>query len=60
MPIAVVAFEPVNRTHRRRTVGAIEELICAVEPPGGSEPPRPGFQLAGFVDSIVQFGLSRW
>jgi pimeloyl-ACP methyl ester carboxylesterase len=59
MPIAVVPPVPENRTHQRRTADAVVALTGAVELPGCPEPPRPGFQPAGFVDSIVQFGLSR-
>lgn len=59
MPVAVVPADPENRTHQRRTVDAIKELTGATELAGCPEPPRPAFQPAGFVDSIVQFGLSR-
>ena len=59
MPLAVVPCVPANRTHQRRTVDALLALTGAVELPGCPEPPRPGFQPAGFVNSIVQFGLSR-
>ncbi len=60
MPVAVLPSEPENRTHQRRTATAVRDLTGAVELPGCPEPPRPGFQADGFVDSIVQFGLSRW
>jgi pimeloyl-ACP methyl ester carboxylesterase len=59
MPVAVLAAVPENRTHQRRTVDAIKDLTGAVELDGCPEPPRPGFQPGGFIDSIVQFGLSR-
>ena len=59
MPVAVVPCVPEDRTHQRRTDDALVALTGAVELPGCPVPPRPGFQPAGFVESIVQFGLSR-
>jgi pimeloyl-ACP methyl ester carboxylesterase len=59
MPVAVVPCVPENRTHQRRTVDALKDFTGAVELAGCPEPPRPGFQPDGFIDSIVQFGLSR-
>lgn len=59
IPVAVVAAVPENRMHQRQTVDAIKDRTGAVELDGCPEPPRPGFQPAGFVDSVVQFGLSR-
>jgi hypothetical protein len=59
MPIAVVPAVPDNPMHQRRTVDALLTLTGAVELPGCPEAPRPGFQAGGFVNSVVQFGLSR-
>jgi pimeloyl-ACP methyl ester carboxylesterase len=59
MPVAVLASVPEDRTHRRRTVDAVKDRTGAIELDGCPLPPQPGFQPGGFVDSIVQFGLSR-
>jgi hypothetical protein len=59
MPVAVVPAVPDNPTHQRHTVDAVKALTNAVELDGCPEPPRPTFQPAGFVDSVVQFGLTR-
>lgn len=59
MPVAVVPSVPDNPTHQRHTVDAVKALTNAVELDGCPEPPRPTFQPAGFVDSVVQFGLTR-
>jgi pimeloyl-ACP methyl ester carboxylesterase len=59
MPVAVVPAVPEDRMHQRRTVDALEDVTGAVELDGCPLPPRPEFQPDGFIDSIVQFGLSR-
>jgi pimeloyl-ACP methyl ester carboxylesterase len=59
IPVAVVPAVPEDAMHQRRTVDALLELAGAVELPGCPLPPRPEFQAGRFVQSVVQFGLSR-
>jgi len=59
MPVAVVAAVPDNPVHPRRTVYAVKQLTGAVELNSCPEPPRDGFQAGGFVNDVVQFGLTR-
>jgi pimeloyl-ACP methyl ester carboxylesterase len=59
-PTAVLPCVPENRTHPWRAADAIMSCTGGALLAGCPEPPRPGFQAGGFVDSIVQFGLSRW